>query len=131
MSFLYLKTQQLLIMQSLIFHLRVLNEIRFATHGGSLLVLNMHSIVDNTRNSISDGVLYTRCCGGWVLYTNRQHKPESALTRVMACCMTAPSHYLNQCRCLVSVVWCYLRESNLAARPLRLLFCTLGLKVIL
>ena len=31
---------------------------------------------------------------------------ESALARVMACCLTAPSHYLNQCWLMISeVLW--------------------------
>ena len=33
-----------------------------------------------------------------------QHRSESTLAQVMACCLTAPSHYLNQCRLVISEV---------------------------
>ena len=33
-----------------------------------------------------------------------QHKSESTLAHVMACCLTAPSHYLNQSR-LIILFW--------------------------
>ena len=32
------------------------------------------------------------------------HKSRSTLTQVMACCLTAPSHYLNQCWLIISEV---------------------------
>ena len=32
------------------------------------------------------------------------HKSGSTLARVMACCLTAPSHYLNQCWLIISEV---------------------------
>ena len=36
----------------------------------------------------------------------RQNVVESTLARVMACCLTAPSHYLNQCWLIISkVLW--------------------------
>ena len=35
-----------------------------------------------------------------------QHTSVSTLTQVMACCLAAPSHYLNQCWCIISeVLW--------------------------
>ena len=39
---------------------------------------------------------------------------RSTLVQVMACCLTAPSHYLNQCwLCITKVQWC-LSEGNFA-----------------
>ena len=32
------------------------------------------------------------------------HRSESTLVQVMACCLTAPSHYLNQCWLIISKV---------------------------
>ena len=41
-----------------------------------------------------------------------RHRSGSTLAQVMACCLTAPSHYLNQCWPLISeVLWCS-PESN-------------------
>ena len=37
-----------------------------------------------------------------------------ALTKVMACCLTAPSHYLNQSKLITGVLW-NSTESNLTA----------------
>ena len=39
-----------------------------------------------------------------------QHRSRSTLTQVMACCLTAPSHYLNQC-------WLNYQEDPLALIP--------------
>ena len=36
----------------------------------------------------------------------------STLVQVMACCLTAPSHYLNQCWLIISTVQCHPSESN-------------------
>ena len=33
-----------------------------------------------------------------------RHRSESTLAQVMACCLTAPSHYLNQCWLIISKV---------------------------
>ena len=36
----------------------------------------------------------------------RRQETESTLAQVMACCLTAPSHYLNQCWLIISkVLW--------------------------
>ena len=35
-----------------------------------------------------------------------RHRSWSTLAQVMACCLTAPSHYLNQCRLIISKVQC-------------------------
>ena len=34
-----------------------------------------------------------------------RHRSESTLDQVMACCLTAPSHYLNQCWLISKVPW--------------------------
>ena len=39
---------------------------------------------------------------------------RSTLAQVMACCLTAPSHYLNQCWLMISEVLWYSPDSNFA-----------------
>ena len=58
-----------------------------------------------------------------------QHKSGSTLAQVMACCLMAPSHYLNQCWFLISGVLRRSAESNFT-KP-KLLFCIMSLKIIL
>ena len=42
----------------------------------------------------------------WPTDTTWQHRIESILAQVMACCLTAPSHFLNQCWVLISeILW--------------------------
>ena len=41
-----------------------------------------------------------------------RQRSGSTLTQVMACCLTAPSHYLNQCWLVISKVQWYLSEGN-------------------
>ena len=41
-----------------------------------------------------------------------RHKSRSTLAQVMACCLTAPSHYLNQCWLIISKVQWHPSESN-------------------
>ena len=41
------------------------------------------------------------------------HRAGSTLAQVMACCLTAPSHYLNQCWLITLVQWCS-SEGNFA-----------------
>ena len=48
----------------------------------------------------------------WPSDTIWQHKSESTLVKVMACCLTAPSHYLNQCWLIISEVQWHPSESN-------------------
>ena len=46
----------------------------------------------------------------------------------MACCLTAPSHYLNQCWCLISeVLW---QPSSNSQRVQKLLFCMVSLTIL-
>ena len=41
-----------------------------------------------------------------------RHRSESTLVQVMACCLTAPSHYLNQCWLIISEVQWQSPEGN-------------------
>ena len=41
-----------------------------------------------------------------------RHKSRSTLAQVMACCLTAPSHYLNQCWRIIGKVQWHSSESN-------------------
>ena len=40
------------------------------------------------------------------------HRPGSTLAQVMTCCLTAPSHYLNQCWLIISEVQWHSVENN-------------------
>ena len=42
----------------------------------------------------------------------RRHNSSSALYQAMACCLTAPSHYLNQCWFIISVVLWHSSKTN-------------------
>ena len=46
----------------------------------------------------------------WPNDTIRRHRSGSTLAQVMACCLTAPSHYLNQCWLIISKVLYHLSE---------------------
>ena len=41
-----------------------------------------------------------------------RHRSMATLAQVMACCLTAPSHYLNQCWLIISKVLWHSREYN-------------------
>ena len=41
-----------------------------------------------------------------------QQRSGSTLTQVMACCLTAPSHYLKQCWLIISKVHWHVHEGN-------------------
>ena len=43
-----------------------------------------------------------------------RHWSGSTLAQLMACCLTAPSHYLNQCWCIISKVHWHSSEGNFA-----------------
>ena len=43
-----------------------------------------------------------------------RHRSGSTLAQVMACCLTAPSHYLNQCWLIISKVHWHSSEGNFA-----------------
>ena len=59
-----------------------------------------------------------------------QHRPWLTLTQVMACCLAAPSHYLNHCWLLINEFQWNLLSAILQWVP-RLLFCIMSLKLIL
>ena len=46
------------------------------------------------------------------------HTSWFTLTRVMACCLTAPSHYLKQCCSIISGILCHTSESNFTKKKL-------------
>ena len=64
----------------------------------------------------------------WLSGATWQNRSRSTLAHVMACCLTAPSHYLNQYWLLSSEVLWHSPESNL--RVPKLLFCIMSLKII-
>ena len=47
---------------------------------------------------------YFTHCGLVTPYGNTEQRSESTLSQVMACCLTTPSHYLNQCWLIVSEI---------------------------
>ena len=51
----------------------------------------------------------------WPCDTIWQHKSGSTLAQVMAWCLTAPSHYLNQCWPLINEILWHSSESNCTA----------------
>ena len=48
----------------------------------------------------------------WPRDTIWRHGSGSKLAQVMACCLMAPSHYLNQCWLIISEVWWHFSEDN-------------------
>ena len=44
-----------------------------------------------------------------------RHRSGSTLVHVMACCLAAPSHYLNKCWLLINEVLCHSPKSNYTA----------------
>ena len=59
-----------------------------------------------------------------------RHISGSALVQVISCCLTAPSHYLNQCRLLI-MKFRSTHMSAIAQRLTELIFCIMSLKIIL
>ena len=41
-----------------------------------------------------------------------QHRSVSSLAQVMACCLMAPNHYLNQCHVVINGVLWHLHQTN-------------------
>ena len=49
----------------------------------------------------------------WPSDTIRRHKSGLTLAQVMVCCLTAPSHYLNQCWLIINKVqWHFTRDTS-------------------
>ena len=67
---------------------------------------------------IASGKCYTFCpgltCVNFLCPSDAiwRHRSGSTLARVMACCLMAPSHYLNQCWLIISQVLWHLPEDN-------------------
>ena len=76
----------------------------------------------NTQRLLAVNAFYTQIlCGSdrviwqwqmlnslWPSDTIRRHISESALSQVMICCLTAPSHYLNQCWLIIrEILWLF------------------------
>ena len=59
-----------------------------------------------------------------------RHRSGSMLAQVMASCLTARSHYLNQCWLLTSEVLWHFPENNFTTSS-KLLCCTMSMKIIL
>ena len=57
------------------------------------------------------------------------HRSGSTLAQIMACRLTAPSHYLHQCRIIIGEVLRNSHEIN-CAEMLKVPFLSMGLKVI-
>ena len=64
------------------------------------------SLAQNLQNYVS-----SPCCKRPVVFNSLRprdtiwrHRSRSTLDQVMACCLTAPSHYLNQCWLIISKV---------------------------
>ena len=56
------------------------------------------------------------------------HRSRSKLSQVMACCLTAPSHYLKHCWLLISKALWHSPESNCTVP--KLLSCIMSLQII-
>ena len=75
-------------------------------------------------------------CGSRHLNSSRssdaiwQHRSGSTLAQVMACCLTAPSHYLNQRWFIVSEVLWHAPERN-SQWSTKLIFCIVSWKIIM
>ena len=65
----------------------------------------------------------------WPTDITWRHRSVSTLARVKACCLTAPSHYLNQCWPLFSEILAHSPERNFAVS--KLLFCIMCWKLFL
>ena len=66
--------------------------------------LQAHKELQVTHNSLYVGSPPINSL--WPSDDTWQHRSGSTLVQVMACCLTAPSHYLNQCWLIISkVLW--------------------------
>ena len=50
--------------------------------------------------------------------TKWSHRSEWILAHVMACCLTTPSHYMDQCWLIITQVQCHSSEENILKRCL-------------
>ena len=61
-------------------------------------------IVQNARQILQKPHVSLSINSLWPSDTKWRHRYGSTLAQVMACCLTAPSHYLNQCWLIISEV---------------------------
>ena len=78
------------------------------------------------------GVIYLTHCGQVTPYPNEDLGQHWEMAQVMACCLTATSHYLNQCEFLISEILQHSPESNLviSQQVPKLLFRVMSLKIV-
>ena len=77
-----------------------------------------HGLVPDCSNSIANTLELLQSCINSLGPSDAiwRHRSGSTLAQVMACCLTAPSHYLNQCWLIISKVRssdAHLRASSL------------------
>ena len=77
--------------QSLLFYDRLHITVKFEKCNGQETIPNMQNSILYVNSLRSSDVI-------------RQHRSGSTLAQVMACCLMAPSHYLNQCWLIISKV---------------------------
>ena len=65
----------------------------------------------------------------WTSDAKWRPRSGSTLVQVMACCLTAPSHYLNQCWLIISEVLWHSPESNFTVEPISNYCVLMGLKI--
>ena len=58
-----------------------------------------------------------------------RHRSGSTLAQVMACYLTAPSHYLNQCWLIISKIQCHSSEGNFERDALAIILTKVTLKI--
>ena len=66
----------------------------------------------------------------WPSYAIWRPRSGSTLAQVMACCLTALSHYLDQCWLLINEVLQHLPIRTISQRVPKLLFCRMSLEII-
>ena len=67
-----------------------------------------------SKSSVHSSIVYRRILANslWPSDDIWRHKSESTLAQVMACCLTAPSHYLNQCWLIIRKARWYSSDGN-------------------
>ena len=93
----------------------LLNKQKKTALGPDLHAKQWHVILEQHDSSI---ILFILPSISWLLNSLwhseaiRRQETESTLAQVMTCCLTAPSHYLNQCWLIISKVQRHPSESN-------------------
>ena len=110
------------------------------------------SVNSCTANVNIDNVTFVSCCMGkssWSIFIIKifclcntvfnspwpgdailQHRSGSTLTQVMACCLTAPSHYLNQCWLVISG-FCGIHVRAIFQEILLISICKMNLEIMI